>query len=142
VSVKGEDVEVLADEVIVSERPREGWSVVNEQGETVALDLELSPELVRAGVAREVVRMVQEARKNSGFDVSDRISLVWYAEGETAEALRENERLVADEVLAPGGLERAADRAAAETAADRAEGAVRDEELGLTLALTRVAPTP
>jgi isoleucyl-tRNA synthetase len=142
VSVEGEDVEVLADEVIVSERPREGWSVVNEQGETVALDLELSPELVRAGVAREVVRMVQEARKNSGFDVSDRISLVWYAEGETAEALRENERLVADEVLAPGGLERAADRAAAETAADRAEGAVRDEELGLTLALTRVAPTP
>jgi isoleucyl-tRNA synthetase len=142
VSVEGEDVEVLPDEVIVSERPREGWSVVNEQGETVALDLELSPELVRAGVAREVVRMVQEARKNSGFDVSDRISLVWYAEGETAEALRENERLVADEVLAPGGLERAADRAAAETAADRAEGAVRDEELGLTLALTRVAPTP
>jgi len=142
VSVEGEDVEVLPDEVIVSERPREGWSVVNEQGETVALDLELTPELLRAGVAREVVRMVQEARKNSGFDVSDRISLVWYAEGETAEALRENERLVADEVLAPGGLARAADRAAAETAAERAEGAVRDEELGLTLALTRVAPTP
>ena len=139
VSVEGEDVEVLPDEVIVSERPREGWSVVNEQGETVALDLELTPELVRAGVAREVVRMVQEARKNSGFDVSDRITLVWYAEGETAEALRENERLVADEVLAPGGLQQAADRAAAETAADRAEGAVRDEELGLTVALTRVA---
>ena len=138
VSVEGEDVEVLPDEVIVSERPREGWSVVNEQGETVALDLELTPELVRAGVAREVVRMVQEARKNSGFDVSDRITLVWYAEGDTADALRENERLVADEVLAPGGLEPAADRAAAEAAADRAEGAVRDEELGLTLALTRI----
>ena len=58
---------------IVSERPREGWSVVNEQGETVALDLELTPELVRAGLAREVVRLVQEARKSSGFDVSDRI---------------------------------------------------------------------
>ena len=59
-----------ADEVIVSERPREGWSVVNEQGETVALDLELTPELVRAGLAREVVRLVQEARKSSGFEVS------------------------------------------------------------------------
>ena len=65
------------DEVIVSERPREGWSVVNEQGETVALDLELTAELRRAGLAREVVRMVQEARKNGGFEVSDRIALSW-----------------------------------------------------------------
>ncbi len=100
VHVDGEEVEVLADEVIVSERPREGWSVVNEQGETVALDLELTPELVRAGLAREVVRLVQEARKNSGFEVSDRIVLTWEASGETAEALRENGELVAGEVLA------------------------------------------
>ena len=42
-TVDGAEVEVVADEVIVSERPREGWSVVNEQGETVALDLELTP---------------------------------------------------------------------------------------------------
>ncbi len=66
-----------ADEVILSERPREGWSVVNEQGETVALDLELTPELRRAGLAREVIRMIQEARKTSGFEVSDRIALSW-----------------------------------------------------------------
>ena len=66
---------MLPDEVILSERPREGWSVVNEQGETVALDLELTPELRRAGLAREVVRMIQEARKTGGFEVSDRIAL-------------------------------------------------------------------
>ena len=65
--------------MIVSERPREGWSVVNEQGETVALDLELTPELRRAGLAREVVRLVQEARKTGGFEVSDRIALSWAA---------------------------------------------------------------
>ena len=45
---------------------------------------------MRAGLAREVVRLVQEARKSSGFDVSDRIVLVWQADGETAEALREH----------------------------------------------------
>ncbi len=100
VLVDGVETEVLADEVIVSERPREGWSVVNEQGETVALDLELTPELVRAGLAREVVRLVQDARKNSGFDVSDRITLVWAAAGELADALREHSAAVADEVLA------------------------------------------
>ena len=87
-------------DVIVTERPREGWSVVNEQGETVALDLELTQELVRAGLVREVIRLVQEQRKSSGLEVSDRIALTWAAEGELAEALREASGLVADEVLA------------------------------------------
>ena len=50
-----------------SPSPREGWSVVNEQGETVALDLELTPELGRAGLAREAIRLVKEARKTSGL---------------------------------------------------------------------------
>ena len=88
VELDGEPVEVLPDEVIVSERPREGWSVVNEQGETVALDLELTPELRRAGLAREVVRMVQEARKTGGFEVSDRITLSWHADGEEGSGAR------------------------------------------------------
>ena len=62
--------------------------MINEQGETVALDLELTDELRRAGLAREVVRMVQEARKNSGFEVSDRIALTWSATGPMAEPKR------------------------------------------------------
>lgn len=100
VDVEGEQVEVGADDVLLTERPREGWSVVNEQGETVALDLELSPELVRAGLAREVIRVVQEARKSSGLDVTDRIVLVLEAAGELAEAVAEHAALIADEVLA------------------------------------------
>jgi len=130
VLVDGEQVQVLADEVIVSERPREGWSVINEQGETVALDLELTPDLVRAGLAREVVRLVQEARKSSGFEVSDRIRLRWSASGELGEALRENGSLVADEVLAVEMTE--ADEPFADTAA-----VVRDEDLGLAFTVTR-----
>jgi isoleucyl-tRNA synthetase len=100
VEVDGEQVRVEPDEVIVSERPREGWSVVNDQGETVALDLELTPELVLAGLAREAVRLVQEARKREGLDVSDRIRLRWQAEGQAAEALRAHTDLLAEEVLA------------------------------------------
>jgi isoleucyl-tRNA synthetase len=105
VDVDGDRVGVEAEEVLVSERPREGWSVVNDQGETVALDLELTPELVRAGLAREIVRLVQEARKREGLDVSDRIRLAWEATGETADAMREHSGLVADEVLAVELLE-------------------------------------
>jgi isoleucyl-tRNA synthetase len=127
VTVDGDEVEVHPDEVIVSERPSEGWSVVNEQGETVALDLELTPALVRAGVAREVVRLVQEARKASGFDVSDRIVLTWQADGQTAEALRENGSLVADEVLA------------VEVHEDSPTGTVvRDDDLDLVFSVAKV----
>ncbi len=100
VEVDGAPVALLPAEVVVSERPREGWSVVNEHGETVALDLELTPQLVRAGLAREVIRSVQEARRASGFDISDRIELWWRAGGEVAHALDEHRQLVADEVLA------------------------------------------
>ncbi len=125
--VDGETLAVTADEVILSERPREGWSVANEHGETVALDLELTPELRRAGLAREVVRLVQEARKSSGFEVSDRISLTWQADGDVAEALTEHQQQVADEVLA--------------TSVSRAEprGEVReDPDLGLRFSVARV----
>jgi isoleucyl-tRNA synthetase len=130
VSVDGEEVEVTAEEVLLSERPREGWSVVNEQGETVALDLELTPDLVRAGLAREVVRLVQDARKASGFEVTDRITLAWAADdpdGDLALALREHGGTVAEEVLAV-----ALDEAPVDT------GARRDAGLGLSFTVTRV----
>ncbi|MEU0096384.1 isoleucine--tRNA ligase [Kribbella sp. NPDC006257] len=101
VLVDGENVEIGAAEVILSERPREGWSVVNEQGETVALDLEITPELKQAGLAREVVRMLQEARKNAGLEVSDRIA-VWVTttDAELAGALGKHAEEIAKEVLA------------------------------------------
>ncbi|MFP5415905.1 MAG: DUF5915 domain-containing protein, partial [Actinomycetes bacterium] len=119
-------VVVTAEEVIISERPREGWSVVNEQGETVALDLELTPELVRAGLVRDVVRLVQEHRKASGLEVSDRILLVWAASGELADALREASDELAAEVLATAITE-------GEPSGDVAS----DVELGLRFALTK-----
>ncbi|HSN06553.1 MAG TPA: DUF5915 domain-containing protein, partial [Candidatus Angelobacter sp.] len=101
VVVDGDDVELTADDVVVTETPRAGWAVASDGGETVALDLELTPELRRAGLARETVRLLQEARKSAGFAVSDRIAVAWSADdAELAEALRENGGTVADEVLA------------------------------------------
>ena len=100
VTVDGREVEVLADEVILSERPHEGWSVVNEQGETIALDLEITPALRRAGLAREMIRSIQETRKTTGFEVSDRIALTYAVTGDAAEAFAEHRDLIATEVLA------------------------------------------
>ena len=93
--------EITSDDVIVTEAPREGWAVATSEGHTVALDLELTPELQRAGQARYVVRIVQEARKAAGLDVSDRITLVWATDSQTtADAIEEHASMIADEVLA------------------------------------------
>ncbi|MDP9239828.1 MAG: isoleucine--tRNA ligase [Actinomycetota bacterium] len=101
VRVGTEDVTVEPDDFTVTEAPRQGWTVAGETGLTVALDVRMTPELRRAGFAREVVRLIQEARKTSGLDVADRIELWWEAAaGDVAEALAEHEELVAGEVLA------------------------------------------
>ncbi len=133
-TVDGEEVEVSTDDVIVSERPREGWSVVNDQGETVALDVELTPELLRAGRAREVIRLVQEARKRSGFDVSDRIDLWWQADGDTAEAIRTHADLIAGEVLASS-----MEQGPPGSTPDSTRGTHHDAHLGLTFWISRRA---
>ena len=95
------EIEVAAEDVVVTETPREGWSVASGEGETVALDLELTAELRSLGAAREAVRLIQEGRKNAGLDISDRIALRWSTSSpDVAAAMREHADLIAGEVLA------------------------------------------
>jgi isoleucyl-tRNA synthetase len=101
VQADGETVALSPEEVIITETPREGWSVASDSGATVALDLEITPELRRAGLARDAIRLIQEARKNSGLDVADRIALRWQTEDEdVALALTDHAPLISEEVLA------------------------------------------
>jgi isoleucyl-tRNA synthetase len=101
VVVDGETVTLQPDDVIITQTPRSGWAVATEGGETVALEVTITPELRREGLAREVVRLVQDERKNAGLDVSDRISLWWQTDdAEVGAALTEYGPLIASEVLA------------------------------------------
>jgi isoleucyl-tRNA synthetase len=101
VEVDGETITLAPDEVIITETPREGWSVASDSGATVALDLEITEELRQAGLARDAIRLIQEARKNSGLDVADRIALRWTStDPAVVAALTEHAGLIADEVLA------------------------------------------
>jgi isoleucyl-tRNA synthetase len=100
VTVDGADVPLVEGDLVVTETPREGWTVASGGGLTVALDLTMTPELERAGLVREVVRLVQDARKAAGFEVSDRIQLWWTADGQLAQALTEAGDALAAEVLA------------------------------------------
>jgi isoleucyl-tRNA synthetase len=127
-----EEVSIGADDVIVTQTPRAGWTVATDAGETVAIDIEVTPELRREGLAREVIRLVQEARKNDGLDVTDRISLRWSArDPEVAAALTEHAALIAGEVLA-------ADYGSAGTSGSAASGfAHADKDLGLEFWISR-----
>ena len=71
----GEPVELSPDDVQLRVRGQQGFAVSREGGEVVALDLTLDESLRKRGLAREVVRLVQDLRKTSGLDVSDRIRL-------------------------------------------------------------------
>ncbi|MDX6330703.1 MAG: isoleucyl-tRNA synthetase [Streptomycetaceae bacterium] len=130
VVVDGETVALSADEVIITETPREGWSVASDSGATVALDLEITPALRRAGLARDAIRLIQEARKNSGLDVADRIALRWEStDPELSAALGEHSVLVADEVLALDFSEG--------PGSDAYGAAFTDDTLGLTFRLRK-----
>jgi isoleucyl-tRNA synthetase len=101
--------------------------VVNDQGETVALDLELDDDLRRAGVARDIIRAVQEARKSSGLEVTDRITLRWTGSVDVQAAIAAHGSDIADEVLAVDMTE------------DPAATTFGDDELGLRFSIELAA---
>jgi isoleucyl-tRNA synthetase len=92
--------EIALDDLVVTEVPKSGWSVSSHDGESVALDLELTPALIAAGNVREVIRFIQERRKSDGLDISDRINVKWNATDEMASAIESDLGHISDEVLA------------------------------------------
>ena len=131
-----------ADELLISESPAEGWAVERDEQAAVALDLELTPELRRLGTLRDVVRMVQDARKGAGLEVTDRIELWWQVGGspEPADALREHGDALAGEVLAtavtegrPDGAELPDVESPETLTTDAGRFVTHDRELGLTI---------
>ncbi len=124
---RGDVVRVLGGDPVTLITPSPAVSALLDGGETVALDLTVTPELRRAGLAREVVRLVQDARKATGLEVTDRIALTWSASSaELGEALREHAGAVAGEVLATSFTEGTV-----------GPDARSDTDLGLTFTLTR-----
>ena len=92
--------DLTADDLVITETPKEGWSVATHSGESLALDLTLTPELIRAGLAREVIRTIQEQRKSSGFEISDRIHVLWNGGADLEAAINEFAVQISEEVLA------------------------------------------
>jgi isoleucyl-tRNA synthetase len=100
VNVDGHEHELGPDDVQLALQPLDGYQVEREAGHAVALDLQVDDELRREGWAREAVRAIQNARKQAGLDVSDRIALALGGDGDVLAAVREHEEYVAGETLA------------------------------------------
>ena len=100
ISDKSKQIAIDLDDLVITETPRSGWSVASHNGESLALDLELTPDLIRSGLVREVIRAIQEERKNVGLDVSDRIVVEWSGSDELAEAINSAINEISSEVLA------------------------------------------
>jgi len=84
----GEMIELLPQEVLVQTQPVEGLAVAADKLATVAIDATITPELRAEGLAREVVRRIQDMRKKAGFNIEDRIRTRYIAEGEAELVLR------------------------------------------------------
>ena len=100
ISVDGREHTLGPDELSFAMEPLEGYQVESEAGRAVALALELDEDLIREGHAREVVRAVQSARKDSGLEISDRIELSLGGDSELLAAAHAHEPYVTGETLA------------------------------------------
>jgi isoleucyl-tRNA synthetase len=100
INVEGHDHELGDDDLLLAMSPLEGYQLEREGSHAVALDLELDDELVREGLAREIVHAVQNARKTAGLEVADRIELALGGDEELLEAARAYEPYLAGETLA------------------------------------------
>jgi len=93
VLIEAEDVEIYSEDI-------PGWTVANEGALTVALDITVTEELKNEGVARELVKRIQNLRKESGFEITDRIDIQLQHHPETDKAVQQFGEYISAQVLA------------------------------------------
>ncbi len=97
--VDGDVVSLSGDDVLIQTESRGGLAVASEKGVTVAVDVALTPELIQEGYARDLVRTINNMRKEAGLDIADRIRLGYAAEGDVAAALVGYADMITQETL-------------------------------------------
>ena len=96
----GQAVTIERDDVEIISQDMPGWSVVSEGALTVALDINLTPELLCEGLAREIVKRIQTHRKDSGFEITDRIKVTFEPQPQLQEAVAKHGSYISAQVLA------------------------------------------
>lgn len=99
VEISGKSITLTTEDVEVSSQDIEGWLVANANGITVALDITITEELKNEGIARELVNRIQNLRKDSGFEVTDKIKVHLQANETLQNAVNANEGYIKSETL-------------------------------------------
>ncbi|MCI4443305.1 MAG: isoleucine--tRNA ligase [Lentimicrobium sp.] len=97
--ISGNSIILSLEDVEISSQDIEGWLVANSNGITVALDITISDELKEEGIARELVNRIQNIRKDSGFEVTDKIKVHLQKNSELEKAVIANEAYIKSETL-------------------------------------------
>ncbi|WP_264512062.1 isoleucine--tRNA ligase [Flavobacterium sp. N1719] len=99
IEISGNSITLTTQDVEITSQDIPGWLVANANGITVALDITLTEELKEEGIARELVNRIQNIRKDSGFEVTDKIKVELQRNGALEQAIRNNENYVCSETL-------------------------------------------
>ena len=100
--VDGAEALIEADDVEIISEDMPGWTVANEGALTVALDIDITPELKKEFIAREVIKRIQTIRKESGFNITDRVNVTISDTPEITDAVNNHAEFIASQVLAKG----------------------------------------
>lgn len=98
--VDGQPVELTAEELLIQTQPAEGLAVAADKVITVGVDVVITDELADEGLARELVRRIQNMRKDAGFDIADKIAIYYQAEGAVHRVFKQWADYVKTETLA------------------------------------------
>jgi isoleucyl-tRNA synthetase len=99
IEINGKEITLEREDVEISSKDIEGWLVANEGGLTVALDVTITADLRKEGVARELVNRIQNARKDAGLEVTDKIRLTVLNFENLQQAIKENKAHIMSETL-------------------------------------------
>ena len=88
IEINGKNITLALDDVEITSQDIEGWLVANEGSLTVALDVTITDDLRKEGIARELVNRIQNLRKDSGFEVTDRIDVALQKDDKIVNAVR------------------------------------------------------
>lgn len=100
IDINGEKTTLESGDVEISSQDIDGWLVASQSGVTVALDVTISEELKKEGVARELVNRIQNLRKDSGFEVTDRIKIQLQEDVLITQTVQDNAAYIKAETLA------------------------------------------
>lgn len=100
ITLEGNDLVLTPEDVLIERNEKEGLTVLNEGTLTIALDTNLTKDLIEEGMAREFIRHVQNRRKDNGYDVTDRIKIYFNGPDDIKSAVTSNKDIIMEETLA------------------------------------------